>query len=86
LSCARLIGAVRRQTASNAPPPQPRPVDGKGKSNEGLGEGEVDALTFFLELRDFVNPRSLAMNFSSIGAMSFVASTGFPVSFARISV
>lgn len=64
---------------------QPCPDDGKGKPNEGLGEGELDALTFVVALRDFAKPRSLAMNFSSIGAMSLAGSIGFPVSLERIS-
>jgi hypothetical protein len=61
------------------------PDDRKGKPNEGLSEGEFGALTFFVAFRVLANPRSLAMNLSSIGAMSWFASTGFLVSLARIS-
>lgn len=61
------------------------PDDNKGKPNSGFDEGAVDTLTFFVALRDLANPRSLAINFSSIGAMSFGASTGLPTSFARTS-
>jgi hypothetical protein len=50
--------------------------DGEEKVIDGFERaGAFDFLTF----RDFANPRSLAMNLSTIGAMSFAASTGFPV-------
>ena len=57
--------------------------DGEEKVIDGFERvGAFDVLATF---RAFAKPRSLAINFSNIGAMSLFASTGFPVSFARIS-